>query len=304
MENKYVVIIKGFDFLCVDFHDTDSGHNGIEIYYRSRNADVFVGKMMGIKTPEVASPDELGIAFEQDVEAYIKEHVVLPIEIIAKTDIKRLKTSIVSVDVKNDYIDDDNYTHIDLYEGEEGRTIALVCNDTNKFIFIDNGLQGNLLILEAIEKVVKRNEESIRKNIEKIELKIKNEIFTFSSKPNKKIIQNAGMFLSGDDNEIERMIQLIRSHENQDDLIDMVDDDVTPCQAFEFSLTCKDFLEKIQNYLEDTETGYYAIGKDGNLYQFEWKDDDSFHVLLNKKYVKQNPDDYTIREVEFLTADS
>ena len=61
----------------------------------------------------------------------------------------------------------------------------------------------------------------------------------------KKDIRNAGMFLSGDEAEIERMVFLIRNHKNQDDLIEMVDDDVCPCEAFEFRLTCKDFLEKI-----------------------------------------------------------
>ncbi len=61
----------------------------------------------------------------------------------------------------------------------------------------------------------------------------------------KKDISNAGAFLSGNDTEIERMIFLIRNHKNQDDLIEMVDDDVNPCEAFEFCLTCKDFLDKI-----------------------------------------------------------
>ena len=59
------------------------------------------------------------------------------------------------------------------------------------------------------------------------------------------LIEKAGQFLSADtDENIERMINLITNHENENDLIEMVDD-VNVWQPFEFSLTCKEFLDGI-----------------------------------------------------------
>lgn len=44
-------------------------------------------------------------------------------------------------EVKNDYTDEDNYTHIDVFftddEMEEGTTVAVVCQDTGKTVFFD-----------------------------------------------------------------------------------------------------------------------------------------------------------------------
>ena len=60
------------------------------------------------------------------------------------------------------------------------------------------------------------------------------------------LIEKAGQFLSADtDENIERMINLIANHENENDLIEMVDDDVNVWQPLEFSLTCKEFLDGI-----------------------------------------------------------
>lgn len=62
----------------------------------------------------------------------------------------------------------------------------------------------------------------------------------------KSIIEKAGQFLSADNDEaIERMILLIANHENKDDLIEMVDDDIDVWQPLEFSLSCKEFLDGI-----------------------------------------------------------
>jgi hypothetical protein len=62
-------------------------------------------------------------------------------------------------EVKNDYTDDQNYTHIDVWEddNEEGKTIAIICRDTNKVFFIDNMLRNNPDVKEAINEVLKSN---------------------------------------------------------------------------------------------------------------------------------------------------
>ncbi len=63
------------------------------------------------------------------------------------------------MEVRNDYTDDDNYTHIDVFftedDGEQGITGAIVCRDTKKVYFLDNRLRGNKLVLEAIAEVQK-----------------------------------------------------------------------------------------------------------------------------------------------------
>lgn len=62
------------------------------------------------------------------------------------------------MEVRNNYTDDNNYTHIDMWESdednEEGRTVAIVCRDTKKVYFIDNGLRNNPSIKEAIDDVL------------------------------------------------------------------------------------------------------------------------------------------------------
>ena len=61
------------------------------------------------------------------------------------------------MEVRNDYTDDDNYTHIDVWDTEnddEGRTVAIVCRDTKKVFFIDNGLRLNESVKESIAEVL------------------------------------------------------------------------------------------------------------------------------------------------------
>lgn len=61
-------------------------------------------------------------------------------------------------EVRNSYTDDDNFTHIDVYktdnEDEEGRTVAIVCQDTGKVYFLDNIFRGNTSVEEAIKEVM------------------------------------------------------------------------------------------------------------------------------------------------------
>lgn len=43
-------------------------------------------------------------------------------------------------DLRNTYIDDQGFLHIDLYEGDEGRTIAVICTESMKVYHVDNTL--------------------------------------------------------------------------------------------------------------------------------------------------------------------
>ena len=60
-------------------------------------------------------------------------------------------------EVRNDYTDDQNYTHIDVWENdeEEGKTVAIICRDTNKVFFIDNSFRNNSSVNEAISEILK-----------------------------------------------------------------------------------------------------------------------------------------------------
>lgn len=62
-------------------------------------------------------------------------------------------------EIRNDFTDDQNYTHIDYWEtdsdNEEGKTIAIVCRDTKKVYFIDNQYRFNQEVLLAINEVLK-----------------------------------------------------------------------------------------------------------------------------------------------------
>lgn len=60
-------------------------------------------------------------------------------------------------EIRNDYTDEDRYTHIDVWasddDNEEGRSVAIVCQDTGKVYFIDNGYRFNEEVLQAIKEV-------------------------------------------------------------------------------------------------------------------------------------------------------
>ena len=68
-------------------------------------------------------------------------------------------------EVINDYTDDDNYTHIDLYESPDenigGQTVAIVCRDTSKVYFIDNRYRNNEIVVESIKEIL--NEIAVSK---------------------------------------------------------------------------------------------------------------------------------------------
>lgn len=59
--------------------------------------------------------------------------------------------------VISDYVDDNNYRHIDCYfsddENEAGKTVAIICLDTSKVYFIDNMYRGDELVKEEIENI-------------------------------------------------------------------------------------------------------------------------------------------------------
>lgn len=62
------------------------------------------------------------------------------------------------MEVMHDHTDNDNYTHIDVYYGFDdeigGKTVALVCNDTKKVVFIHNEYRLSDLVKEAIDEVL------------------------------------------------------------------------------------------------------------------------------------------------------
>lgn len=49
--------------------------------------------------------------------------------------------------------------------------------------------------------------------------------------------------VDGSNEELLKQVDLIRLHKNQNDLIEMVHDDISVIQAFEFRLTCEEFLK-------------------------------------------------------------
>lgn len=60
-------------------------------------------------------------------------------------------------EVINDFTDDQNYTHIDVYESPdqnaEGKTVAIVCRDTKKVYFIDNMYRNSPEVKESIAEI-------------------------------------------------------------------------------------------------------------------------------------------------------
>lgn len=64
------------------------------------------------------------------------------------------------LEVRSDYMDDQNYIHIDCWhtdsDNEEGKTIAIVCMDTKKVFFIDNTYRTTPLVIETINDVLKQ----------------------------------------------------------------------------------------------------------------------------------------------------
>jgi hypothetical protein len=62
------------------------------------------------------------------------------------------------MEIRADYIDDQNYLHIDMWksedDNEEGKTIAIICCDTLKVYFIDNTLRSDHRIKETINNTL------------------------------------------------------------------------------------------------------------------------------------------------------
>lgn len=77
----------------------------------------------------------------------------------------------------------------------------------------------------------------------------------------KKVIERAGMLLSGNDEEIVTMINAIAGHKKQNDLIDYIDC-VVPTQSSENSFMCGDFLELIGYGEKDKELRVFVVDVD------------------------------------------
>lgn len=62
------------------------------------------------------------------------------------------------IEVRNDYTDDQNFTHIDAWltddDNEGGMTIAIVCRDTKKVYFAENMYRDEPMVLTAISEVL------------------------------------------------------------------------------------------------------------------------------------------------------
>lgn len=72
-------------------------------------------------------------------------------------------------EVRNDYIDDNNYCHIDVYESEdenvEGKTVAIVCYNTGKVFYIDALYSLVPSVKEMIDKTIIDYKNTISKKL-------------------------------------------------------------------------------------------------------------------------------------------
>lgn len=61
-------------------------------------------------------------------------------------------------EIKTDYTDDENITHVDTFrttdENEVGKVVALICRDSGKVVFTDNDERLNPQVREAIACVL------------------------------------------------------------------------------------------------------------------------------------------------------
>jgi len=77
-------------------------------------------------------------------------------------------------EVRNDFIDDLNLHHIDVWENEDendsGRTAVVVDRDTGKVIWFDNRLRGNDMIKASVQEVLDEIEHDYKSGL----LQIKN----------------------------------------------------------------------------------------------------------------------------------
>lgn len=146
------------------------------------------------------------------------------------------------MEVRNDYTDDDNYTHIDYYktddDNEQGKTVAIVCRDTSKVYYIDNAFRNDeactIAIKEVLDSILKdKGLMRLDGNLDEVRERI--------------VKANAEMFLFLEDEDIDDVLERIASHDNHDDLVDYVDG-ITMIEKFEYTLTVKQFLETIGYY--------------------------------------------------------
>lgn len=49
--------------------------------------------------------------------------------------------------------------------------------------------------------------------------------------------------------------------------------------------------------------GYYAMDKNKNLFQYEWRGDDEFYIMNSfGDYVMVNPDDYVVVQIGIIVS--
>jgi hypothetical protein len=62
------------------------------------------------------------------------------------------------MEIRADYIDEQNFLHIDVWQteddNEEGKTIAIICCDTHKVYFIDNTMRNDHRIKDMINDIL------------------------------------------------------------------------------------------------------------------------------------------------------
>ena len=68
-----------------------------------------------------------------------------------------MKNSSNVSEVRSNFIDDNNYLHIDVYhssnDNEEGSTVAIICLDTNKVFYLDNTYRFTDVVSEVINEI-------------------------------------------------------------------------------------------------------------------------------------------------------
>lgn len=220
---QYAVFVDDKIFVCSEVEGS------VDVFYGEQKPYIYVGEMTGEAFPP--NNEQESLYFERRVIDWVKQRVEFPVVITTTTRINRI---ILPEDLKNDYTDDQSYTHIDLYEGEEGRTIAIVCRDTRKVYYIDHTLRGNETVQAKIKEVIDQllKEHSVLTyNLINHDLKI------------------AGEYLSGDEDVRDQVIAILehcdQAEENEDDFIDDVDG-VCVWQKVQYEFTCRQFLRLIQ----------------------------------------------------------
>jgi hypothetical protein len=72
-------------------------------------------------------------------------------------------------EVKNDFIDDDNFMHIDVYfdnnANSQGLTVAIICMSTNTVFYVDNAYRNCAMVVESIQNILKVGCKTLKKRL-------------------------------------------------------------------------------------------------------------------------------------------